>query len=79
MLEAASELVLQKNYDKVMIDDITELADVGRRTFYNHFNSKQEECVLTALNKRYADHAGELDRSLDLPPRPTPRAGGTTP
>lgn len=65
-MEAASELVLEKGYEDVMVDEITELADVGRRTFYNHFTSK-EECVLAALKKRYADYAGEVEQLLDLP------------
>ena len=67
LMEAASELVLENGYEDVMIDEITELADVGRRTFYNHFASK-EECVLAAAKKRYTDHAEELEQSLDLPP-----------
>lgn len=66
LMAAASELVLEKGYEDVMIDEITELADVGRRTFYNHFASK-EECVLAALKKRYAEHAEELEQSLGLP------------
>ena len=66
-MEAASELVLEKGYEDVMVDEITELADVGRRTFYNHFTSK-EECVLAAVKKRYADHVEALDEFLDLPP-----------
>lgn len=74
LMEAASELVLEKGYEDVMIDEITEFADVGRRTFYNHFTSK-EECVLAALRKRYAEHAEELEQSLDLPlPEDSPGA-----
>ena len=66
LMHAASELVLEKGYEDVMIDEITERADIGRRTFYNHFVSK-EECVLAAVKNRFAAHARELEQSLGLP------------
>ncbi len=67
LLEAASKLVLEKGYEDLMIDEITEYADVGRRTFYNHFAGK-EECVMAAVKKRFSDHTADVERSLDLPP-----------
>jgi AcrR family transcriptional regulator len=39
--EAFLELVLERGYDKVSIEDITERADVARATFYAHFQNKE--------------------------------------
>lgn len=63
LMDAAIDLLLDKGYEDVMTDEITELADVGRRTFYNHFVSKQD-CVLAAVKHRYADYAAEMEQSL---------------
>ena len=38
--EAFIELVLEKGYDGVRIEDIIERADVARTTFYTHFKDK---------------------------------------
>lgn len=40
--DAAVALVLERGYDAVSIQDITDRADVGRGTFYLHFRDKQE-------------------------------------
>ena len=40
--EALLQLIEERNYDAITIEDITEKADVGRSTFYSHFNSKEE-------------------------------------
>jgi AcrR family transcriptional regulator len=49
MVEAARALFAQKGVDGTAISEITETADVGFGSFYNHFNSKEEiaEVVLT--------------------------------
>jgi AcrR family transcriptional regulator len=39
---AALELVLEKGYDQLSIQDITDRADLGRGTFYIYFNDKQD-------------------------------------
>ncbi len=56
LMAAAIELVLDKGYDTVTNEDITETADVGRRTFYNHFDNKHD-CVLAAVSQRYSQYA----------------------
>lgn len=38
--EALLQLIEERNYDDITVEDITEKADVGRSTFYCHFNSK---------------------------------------
>jgi AcrR family transcriptional regulator len=44
LLEAARELIIEKDYLNVDILDITERANVSKATFYQHFPNK-EECV----------------------------------
>lgn len=40
--EALFALILEKGYDAVKIEDITERADIGRTTFYLHYRDKEE-------------------------------------
>jgi AcrR family transcriptional regulator len=40
--EALLELILEKGYDTVTIEDITERADLGRTTFYLHYKDKEQ-------------------------------------
>lgn len=58
MLEVAKALVESRGVDAVTIEEITDAADVARRTFYHHFNSKHDALVPLArartekLNRR---------------------------
>jgi AcrR family transcriptional regulator len=45
--EAFVALVLERGYDKVSVEDITERADVARATFYAHYADKDE--LLTSV------------------------------
>ena len=40
--EALFALILEKGYDTVTIEDITDRADLGRTTFYLHYRDKEE-------------------------------------
>jgi len=40
--EALLELIQERSYDAITIEDITARADVGRSTFYSHFDSKED-------------------------------------
>lgn len=60
LLSATLKLVIKKGVTKTTMDDITELADLGRRTLYYHFSSK-EECIVAAVAKVYIKHAQRLD------------------
>ncbi len=56
LLTATLKLVLKKGIEKTTMDGITEAADLGRRTLYYHFSSK-EECILAAVAGEYEKHA----------------------
>lgn len=47
--DALISLILEKGYDTVTIEEITERADLGRTTFYLHFSDK-EELLLHAID-----------------------------
>ncbi len=40
--EALSDLMEEKSYDQVTIEELTERADIGRTTFYLHYGAKQD-------------------------------------
>jgi AcrR family transcriptional regulator len=60
--EALFELILEKGYDAVKIEDITERADLGRTTFYLHYRDK-EELLLESIDSI----AEELLTRINLP------------
>lgn len=52
--QAALELVLEKGYDSVTIQDIVDRADYGRGTFYLHFDDKESvvwEVIMDGLDE----------------------------
>jgi AcrR family transcriptional regulator len=61
LLEAALRLMAEKGMEGVAINEITEAADVGFGSFYNHFESK--EAIYAALLDRVTEGFGDaLDR-----------------
>jgi AcrR family transcriptional regulator len=60
LLAAFRNLVLERGYDKIRVADISDRADVGRSTFYEHFESKHDilEHSLTALLRVLAETIG---------------------
>jgi AcrR family transcriptional regulator len=53
--DALMELILEKSYDKVTVQEITERANVGRATFYLHYPGGKEELLLRNLGEIYDD------------------------
>ncbi len=63
LLAASRKLFVDKGVDNVSIQDITDEADVGFGTFYNHFQSKND--VLEGVADAYLDrHNEEMDRLI---------------
>lgn len=53
LLEAAERLFLEKGVDLTTVDEITDSADLGKGTFYRHFQNKEE--VLRILMRNAVD------------------------
>lgn len=57
LLEALNELILEKGYEKTTVQDVIDRANVGRSTFYAHFQDK-EQLLLSGfepLRKQFED------------------------
>ncbi len=64
LIETTMNLILEKGYDAILIQDITDRADLGRGTFYIHFKDK-EEVVWTAFRELFQTLEQEAHRRLD--------------
>src|SRR5205807_7538962 len=40
--QALIELILEKHYDEITVQDVIDRADVGRSTFYAHYRDKED-------------------------------------
>jgi AcrR family transcriptional regulator len=61
LLDAALRLMAEKGMEGVAINEITEAADVGSGSFYNHFESK-EAIYSTLVDNVFEEFADRLDR-----------------
>jgi len=67
LIAGIAEAVAEKGYSDTTIADITGQAAVSRRTFYEHFSSKDEcfvvayETVMSQLRARVADAFGQAE------------------
>jgi Transcriptional regulator len=76
--KALMELIAERGYDAITIQDIVDRADLGRTTFYLHFNSKDElfmSCHEVIVSKFHFGLFHPLSReellSPEIPPEMT--------
>jgi len=65
---AAIELVAERGLDKVTVEAIAERADIGYRTFFNYFTSKEEALVESGQPRAERIIAALASRPADEPP-----------
>lgn len=66
LITAAKELVFERQYQKVSIQDITDKAQLGLGTFYNYFETKNDvyEAVLDELKAKFNRDLDRIRESL---------------
>ena len=68
ILNAFEELLTQYNYNKITVQEIIDKADVGRTTFYAHFETKDallEELCTNMFHHVFSDHL-EVESTHDF-------------
>ncbi|MGO9391686.1 TetR/AcrR family transcriptional regulator [Rhodoblastus sp.] len=69
LINAALSVMARKGAEAATINDITEAADVGFGSFYNHFSSKED--IFTAATEALFDRIGtQIDAAIDTIPDP---------
>jgi len=63
LADALKQLILEKGYDSITIQDIIERANVGRSTFYTHYESKEQLLVGNINFQEQLISLGEEDGS----------------
>jgi AcrR family transcriptional regulator len=64
LLKAAMRLMAERGIESVAINEITEAADVGFGSFYNHFSSK-DEIYASIIDWVFESFGDALDQCLD--------------
>ncbi len=59
--QAMLDLVVEKEYETITIQDITDRADLNRATFYLHYGSK-EELLIVSLEERFDALVSQFDQ-----------------
>ena len=65
------ELILEKSFDSIAIQEITDRADLGRGTFYFHFKNK-EDAIWSIVEDRIHATEKKLAQGFDglMPEKP---------
>lgn len=58
------ELLKEKDYTKITVEDIVKKADIARKTFYLHFSSK-DDIILQVKNNIYEYFTKEINNYLN--------------
>lgn len=58
--DALIALILEKGYDDVTVQDITDRANLGRATFYLHFKNGKDQLLMTSLREMFDDLKGRI-------------------
>jgi AcrR family transcriptional regulator len=64
--KAALDVFSEKTVDAATVEEITEKADLGKGTLYQHFNDKED--IIVTLVDEAVDHLIEHIRGYDCPP-----------
>jgi AcrR family transcriptional regulator len=64
LIDAARQVIARKGIDGAHIADITDAADVGIGSFYNHFASK-DDLIATLVGDAIQVHGAALDRLVE--------------
>lgn len=59
--EALLDLLMEKKFNTITIQEITDRANVGRATFYLHYRNK-EECLVQMLTGGFDSLVAEIDQ-----------------
>lgn len=71
LYDCAVELIIQKGYDQVSVDEICQRADVGRATFFRYFGSKSglmiefDRRVVAVIEERTSRANMTIEAQLD--------------
>lgn len=80
MRNALIELMLEKAYEKITVQEIIDRANVGRATFYNHFQDKDDLLLRGvaefAQNQEAEDSAQAAHNQKSTPPPSTVETAG---